>query len=213
MLVQEDSRGVPNRPPVGNGAFVNERAEEIGGALEAFRNDLRMVARRGLAHDLAAKVDASDLVQETFLAAGRDIAQFEGNSPAELRCWLRGILQHLLANARRRYRGTRKRRVEREVPLVCREAGADRDRGVTISASATSPSGRAMRQEREAALCEALAALPEHYRRVIQWHHQERLPFEAVADRLGISPDAARKLWGRALIRLRDALGPDHDPR
>ena len=62
-------------------------------------------------------------------------------------------------------------------------------------------------------LRKALADLPEHYRRVIQWRHQDRLRFEVVAERLGISPDAARKLWGRALIRLRKALGPGHDPR
>ena len=33
------------------------------------------------------------MVQETFLAAGRDIAQFRGGGPDELRGWLKGILQ------------------------------------------------------------------------------------------------------------------------
>ncbi len=160
MRFQEDSRVVPNFPSMGGDAVVDGQAKELGGALEAFRNYLTMVARRGLAPDVAAKVGASDLVQETFLAAGRDIARFEGSSPAELRCWLKGILQHLLANTRRHYRGTRKRRVDREVPLVRREAGAHQDRVADISATATSPSGRAMRQEREDALRDGAGGPP-----------------------------------------------------
>jgi RNA polymerase sigma-70 factor, ECF subfamily len=166
-----------------------------------------------LAPDLAAKVGASDLVQETFLAAGRDIAQWQGRGPAELRSWLEGILHHLLANTRRHYRGTQKRRVDLEVRDSHRAWEVRSDLVATISVSATSPSGRAMRHEREDALCAALRALPEHYRQVIGWHHQDQLSFEAIAGRLGISSDAARKIWGRALLRLREALGPGHDAR
>jgi DNA-directed RNA polymerase specialized sigma24 family protein len=53
--------------------------------------------------------------------------------------------------------------------------------------------------------------LPEHYRQVVQWHHEERLTFEVIAGRLAISPEAARKVWGRALLRLRERIGPGHD--
>jgi DNA-directed RNA polymerase specialized sigma24 family protein len=42
-----------------------------GGGLDQFREYLTQVARRELGTDLAAKVSASDLVQETFLAAAR----------------------------------------------------------------------------------------------------------------------------------------------
>jgi RNA polymerase sigma-70 factor (ECF subfamily) len=178
-----------------------------GSGLDQFRKYLTQVARRELGVDLAAKVSASDLVQETFLAAGRDAAQFQGAGPAELQGWLKGILKHLVCNTRRRYRETGKRRVDRELG-----AGAA-SRWATVALSATSPSGRAMRCEREEALRRALMALPEHYRSVIEWHHHERLPFDAIAGRLGVSAEAARKVWGRALQRLREALGPGHDPR
>jgi RNA polymerase sigma-70 factor (ECF subfamily) len=183
------------------------KGEGFEAEVEAYRGYLTLLARRGLGRDLAAKVGASDLVQETLLAAGRDIAQYRGAEPADLRRWLEGILRHLLANARRRYRATGKRRVDRE---------ASEGRGAFVedlALSATSPSGHAMRHERERALGEALGTLPEHYRQVIQWHHQERLTFEAIGARLDISPEAARKVWGRSLVRLREALGPGHDPR
>jgi RNA polymerase sigma-70 factor (ECF subfamily) len=189
------------------------RAESLAGELDDFRDYLTLVARRELAPDLAAKVGASDLVQETFLAAGRDISQFAGGSPSELRRWLEGILRHLLCNTRRHYRETRKRRVDREVAVRPGRGEPREDRVATVSVSMTSPSGRAMKQEREEALRAAMLGLPEHYRQVIQWHHQERLSFDAIAERIGSSSEAARKIWGRALLRLREELGPGHDPR
>ncbi len=213
MLIPDESKVVPDYPSAAGATCAVGQAEVLGRALEAFRGYLTLVAQRELSQDLAAKVGASDLVQDTFLAAGRDIAHLRGRSRAELRTWLKGILEHLLANTRRRYRETRKRRVGLEVsygPVAGETLGVV---AANVSGSATSPSGRAMRHEREDGLREAMVQLPEHYREVIQWHHQERLPFEEIAARLGISPEAARKLWGRALLRLRAAMGPGHDPR
>jgi RNA polymerase sigma-70 factor (ECF subfamily) len=191
---------------------IEGRSQRLGSALQAFRSYLTLVARQALAPDLAAKVGASDLVQETFLADLRDITQLRDRSPANLRCWLLGILQHLLANTRRRYRATQKRQVEVEV-AGCGGGDSRATFVAEVAASATSPSGRAMRHEREKALREVMTDLPEHYRQVIQWHHEERLTFEEIAGRLGVSPEAARKVWGRALVRLRETLGPGHDPR
>jgi RNA polymerase sigma-70 factor, ECF subfamily len=209
MSVREDGRAGGEPPPEGSDAAGGGRAEAFGGGLDQFRDYLTRVARREIGPDLAAKVSASDLVQETFLAAGRDVAQFRGAGPVALRGWLKGILKHLLGNIRRGYRLTGKRCVGREVGAGDGAAGL----WASVSASATSPSGCAMRIEREHALERALMALPEHYRQVILWHHQERLPFDAIAGRLGVSSEAARKVWGRALQRLREALGPGHDPR
>ncbi len=211
MLMESDSQSAVKFARLGGDGSDGGQAEALGVVLEDFRSYLTMVARRELAPDLAAKVGASDMVQETFLAAGRDFAQWRGRSPVELRSWLEGILQHLLANTRRRYRGTRKRRVNLEISgsRVAGEARADL--AATISVSATSPSGRAMKREREDALRTAILGLPEHYRKVIRWHHQDQLAFDAIAERLGISSEAARKIWGRALLRLRAALGPGHD--
>jgi RNA polymerase sigma-70 factor (ECF subfamily) len=210
MLVEGESWTTAKFPYVECGGG---ELDVLGRSFEAFRGYLTLVARRELAPDLVAKVGASDLVQETFLAGGRDIAHRRGRSRAELRSWLEGILRHLLANTRRRYRATRKRRVGLEVSDGRCGGDAHVDVLADLSASATSPSGRAMRSEREDALRTAISDLPEHYRQVIQWHNEERLTFEAIAGRLDISPEAARKVWGRALLRLREKMGPGHDPQ
>ena len=86
-------------------------AEALGRALKSCREYLLMVAKRRLDADLIAKGGASDLVQETLLGAYRNFAGFRGRSRAELLAWLSSILRNNLADLRRRYRGTGKRRV------------------------------------------------------------------------------------------------------
>src|SRR4029077_1127048 len=88
-------------------------AAALGHALEAFREYLTLVASRGIGPGLATKAGASDLVQETFLAAQKGIAGFRGSTQAEWRAWLEAILTNQLANLRRAYLDSQKRRGER----------------------------------------------------------------------------------------------------
>jgi DNA-directed RNA polymerase specialized sigma24 family protein len=160
MLVPSDSQATATFPAVEGGEAGEKESEVLGGSLEAFRDYLTLMARRKLAPDLAAKVGASDLVQETFLAAARHFAQLRDPSPANLRCWLEGILRHLLANTCRRYRATQRRCVDLEL-RDGRGAGETGEGWMAyVSASATSVSGRAMRHEWENALRQAVMDLP-----------------------------------------------------
>src|SRR5262249_54728266 len=101
----------------GAGWLARARAgdrDALGRVLEVCRRYLLLIADRQLDADLRAKGGASDLVQETFLEAQRDFAQFAGNSEEELRAWLRRMLLNNLGNFTRRYRATGKRAVGRE---------------------------------------------------------------------------------------------------
>jgi RNA polymerase sigma-70 factor, ECF subfamily len=182
-------------------------ATALGEILEPFRDYLTLVARRRIGPGLTAKAGASDLVQETFLAAQRGVAGFRGSTPAEWRAWLEAILVNQLANLRRAYLDTRKRRGEAAVP------GGGVALNDLVRDSFTSPSRQLQRRERDTALEAALGRLPEHYRRVIRWHTYDGLTFEAIGVRLDLSADGTRKLWARALMCLKRELGPDHDPR
>src|SRR5262249_41540733 len=152
---------------------------------------------------LSVKGGASDLVQDTLLRAHRGFAQFRGQTRAEWRNWLRTILVRSLAHHRRRYSLTAKRRQGREFQIDSRIIGTPESRDPP-------PSGELARREREAALMAAIDRLPDHYRDVVIWHHRERLPFEEIGRRHDISAEAARKLWTRALGRLRQELGSDY---
>jgi RNA polymerase sigma-70 factor, ECF subfamily len=185
-------------------------AEVLGLALESCRDYLLLIAARGLDAELGAKGGASDLVQETLLGAYRDFGRFHGRSREELLAWLCKILQNNLAVFRRRYRGTRKRRLSLEVSIG---VTADGDAHERLPCDTQTPSAHAARQEQSTALMAALERLPENYRRVVVWYQYERLTFDEIGRRLDRSAEAARKLWSRALVRLTEELGPAHDPR
>src|SRR5438874_4551435 len=77
----------------------------LGRLLERYRAYLLVLARVQIGRRLQGKADAADLVQEAFLGACRDFAQFRGTTEPEFLGWLRQILASLLANLIRHYRG------------------------------------------------------------------------------------------------------------
>jgi RNA polymerase sigma-70 factor (ECF subfamily) len=175
--------------------------EALGQALETCRNYLLLIAGRQLDPDLHAKGGASDLVQETFLEAQRDFARFQGTSEGELLAWLRQILLNNVGNFTRRYRGTGKRAVGREVVIPAEDSAAAP--GAVLPDPLLTPSSEAVEREQAEAVQRALGRLPEEYRRAIVLRYVEGRSFEDIGQRLGRSPDAARKLWSRAMERLR----------
>jgi RNA polymerase sigma-70 factor (ECF subfamily) len=84
-----------------------------------YRRYLELLARVHIGRRLQAKVDAADLVQDTFLEAHRHFGRFQGTTEAEFVSWLRQILAANLAMLVRRYLGTRGRdvRLERELAV------------------------------------------------------------------------------------------------
>jgi RNA polymerase sigma-70 factor, ECF subfamily len=179
--------------------------EALGQALEACRRYLLLVAQRELAPELQAKGGASDLVQQTFLEAQRDFPRFAGTTEVELLAWLRCILLHNLGKFSRQYRATQKRGLEREVTL-----DGDNSAGVQkehLAADSLTPSSHAIAREMNDALERAVERLPEDYRRVLQMRYREDLPFEEIARRMQRSVAAVRKLWARAVERLKEDLG------
>ncbi len=86
----------------------------LAGRLEAHRGYLTILARMQIGRHLQSKADPADVVQETFVHAIRDAAQFRGTSDPELAAWLRRILAARLADLVRRYCGTQGRDVNLE---------------------------------------------------------------------------------------------------
>src|SRR5271157_6533415 len=76
-------------------------------ALESCRDYLRLVVRRGKWSGGAGLPATSDLVQKTIVDAWQHFPRFKGQSPAQLRAWLKAILTHAALNDRRRQRAAR----------------------------------------------------------------------------------------------------------
>jgi RNA polymerase sigma-70 factor (ECF subfamily) len=180
-------------------------ASALGLLLESCRNYLTLLARVEIGRRLQAKADASDVVQETFLAAHRDFANFRGTTEKEFAAWLRQVLAFRLGDLVRRYCGTQGRDVQLE-----RQLADDLDqssRSLVLMAPESSPSQQLCRREQAVRLADALERLPADYRTVIVLRHVEGLRFPEVARRLGRSVDSVEKLWVRGLARLRRSLG------
>jgi RNA polymerase sigma-70 factor (ECF subfamily) len=178
----------------------------LGELLELYRHYLSLLARLHVGRRLQGKVDPADLVQETFLEAHRDLRQFRGRSEAELVQWLRRILATNLANQVRRYYGTQARdlHLERDLNDELDESSRGMDRGLVAPQS--SPSQQAARREQAVLLADALHELPTAYREVIVLRHLEGLSFPEIARRLERTEDSVKKIWARALARLRHVL-------
>jgi len=179
----------------------------LGQLLECYRRYLALLARVQIGQRLQGKVDASDLVQETFLEAHRNFPRFQGTSEGQFVGWLRQILATTMADLLRRYLGTQGRDVRLE-----REIGDAFDRsslllGQGLVTGQPSPSQQASRREQAVLLANALGELPDDYREVIVLRHLEGLTFPEVAQRMERSLDSVQKLWMRSLAQLRQIMG------
>jgi len=152
------------------------------------------------------KVDAADVVQESFLGAYRAFAQFRGTTEAGLLAGLRQVLACGLANLVRHDQGTQRRdiRLERQLAVEIDQSSHALDRG--LMAATSSPSQQAIRREQSVLLAEALARLPDDWRDLLILRHLEGLTFPEVAERLGRTLDSVKKQWPRALAKLRRLL-------
>ena len=179
----------------------------LGQLLELYRSYLAILARLQIGRRLQGKVDAADLVQDTFLEAHRHFAEFRGTVEAELVCWLRQILAGLLANLVRRYYGTQRRDVRLERELAEELDRSSRVLDQSLAAPQSTPSQRAAHREQAVLLADALGQLPDDYREVLILHHLEGLTFPEVAGRMGRTVDSVKNVWARALAQLRRSLG------
>jgi RNA polymerase sigma-70 factor (ECF subfamily) len=182
-------------------------AHALGELLEQYRSYLTLLARVQIGRRLQGKVDAADLVQETFLEAHRQFAGFRSQTEDAFAGWLRQILAATLAHTVRHYCGTLRRdvRLERQLAEELENSSRALDRG--LIANQSTPSHQASRREQAMQLANALDKLPDHYREVMILHHLEGLSLPRVAARMGRTVDSVEKLWMRALLRLRAALG------
>ena len=169
-------------------------------------NYINIIARSQVEGWLRAKVDASDLVQQTLLEAYRDFPRFQGATEAEWLGWLKRILAHNAADFVRRYHKTDKRQAGREVALVNPNDSQAPDGLANLPGDDESPSQALLRKERELLLADALARLSPDHCEVIVLRNLQRLSFDEVAERMGRSRPAAQMLWMRAIHKLQETL-------
>jgi len=168
---------------------------------------LRMIALR-LDARLLSKVDADDILQETYVAASRRIEDYYARPTVPFFVWLRQLALQVLVDTHRRYLGAAKRDIRQETTLH-RAEGAGTHSGPLIcqlADSLTSPSQCAVRVELLAQMKSALDQLGAMDREVLILRHLEGLSNNEVAQILEVDKFAASKRYLRALARLKGAM-------
>ena len=167
---------------------------------------LRTLIEQRLPARMLRRISVADVIQETRIVAARKLAEFVPLGDGALRAWLLAICERKILETIRRHGGAAKRAVGREVTRTRRADTAAHE------APQDTPSQVAMAREDAARVQEALQALPADYRAVLSLAHEHHLALREVADRMGRSREAVKKLYGRALCRFKkvyEAPGAD----
>src|SRR5262245_24838345 len=141
--------------------------DALNDRLPEYRDYLALLARSWLGPRWQAKLDPSDLVQQTLLEAHRDFETFRGTSSAELAGWLRRILAHNLANVARDF-ARDKRDIDRERSLEQDLEGSSARLEAWLADPGLSPVAQAERGERLLRLSSLLASLPDAQRQAVE---------------------------------------------
>jgi RNA polymerase sigma-70 factor (ECF subfamily) len=182
-----------------------------GALLARYQERLLDVVSFRLDPRLRGRIDAADVMQETFIAATARRAEFFQQSAQPLFLWLRWMVGNTLLELHRHHLSAQMRDARREIFPVPRsdETGDDNTRAALIaqlSAGATGPATAAGRAELKARLDEALGQMDAMDREVLALRHYEQLTSAEAAEVLGIQERAAAKRYLRALERLREML-------
>jgi RNA polymerase sigma-70 factor (ECF subfamily) len=174
--------------------------------LARHRDALREFVEVHLDPRLRARVDPSDVVQDTQMELVRRMNDFLLKRPMPFRLWVRKKAYERLLNLRRDHLTRKRRSVLREAALPDRSSLL---LALPLLSGSPSPSEQLDGRERAERLARAVDRLPEADREILLLRHAEDLPFEEVACLLDVTPAAARQRFGRALIRLQKLLADE----
>jgi RNA polymerase sigma-70 factor (ECF subfamily) len=185
-------------------------AEAVERLLAVHREPLRRLIGLRLDPALAARVDASDIVQDVLLEAHRRLQDYLKSPTMPFHLWLRHIAKDHIIDAHRHHRQAQRRSLDREqpiVPAVLADHSSYELAGQLVDPELT-PASEAIRRELQHRLDAAIADLDEDDREIILLRHREQMANQEVARELGLSEAAASMRYLRAVRRLRELLTP-----
>jgi RNA polymerase sigma-70 factor (ECF subfamily) len=178
-------------------------ARALDRLLRRHRRELRAFVEVHLDPRLRARVDPSDVVQDTQLEAVRRMDDYLRRRPMPFRLWIRKQAFERMLRLRRDHLERGRRSVKREV------AWPDRSSILVarpLLKAPPSPGEELAARELAERVAEAVGQLAESDREILLMRHAEELPYEEIACLLDVEPAAARKRYGRAMIRLQHLL-------
>ena len=169
-------------------------AEALGPLLNRHRGAIREAVARRLGVGPRARVDPSDIVQDAQLEAADRLPDYLRRRPMPFLDWLRRTALQRLNKHRRMAAAAR------------RDPARERSMGSEPADDGPSPLQQLVEEDASRHVNCLIDRLSADDAEVLRLRVHRGLPFDRVADVLGIEPAAARKRFGRALLRLRSLL-------
>ncbi len=185
-----------------------------GGAAEAeslfsrFYDRLHAMVSLRLDHRIRSRVDADDVLQETYLEFVKSLPAYLANPQTTPYLWLRTIAARHLNVVHRRHLKVQARAVNREISLAANPLPHASSIGLAsqLLGRISTPSQKVMRVELQMRVQEALNALSAIDREILALRHFELMTNGEVAQVLELSEAAASNRYVRALKRIKDVM-------
>lgn len=175
--------------------------------LRRYRDRLRRMVQFRLDPRVAARVDASDVVQEALLAATGAIHEYAQQRPIEFYPWLRRIAWERMIDLQRQHLDAQRRSVLREQhPPSSFTSASLCELARQVTWGGPSPSHDLRKKEANEHLARALDELDPGQREVVLLRYVEQLNLADTAAVLNITADAVKMRQLRAIRRLREIL-------
>ena len=196
MSVNEDSSGTLRRLQAGG-------IDELTKLFMSNRETLRDMVARRIRGRLIARFDASDIVQESFIRAKRQLAKYLERPQVPPLVWLRLLCKQLLAESiRKNLRSVR-------TPMSETHNVGDQLIVERIADSLDSVGREIARRELMDRVHGVLTNFSSTDRELIEMRHSEGLTFPEIAKILDIKMETAKKRYYRALKKFRDICAED----
>lgn len=183
-------------------------ADAVNRLLERHRVSVHRLVQMRLDQKIRRRVDVSDVVQDVMVEAGRRLQDYIAQPPMDFHLWLRQIAQDRIIDAHRRHRGSEKRSMDKERPMVV--AGTEDQSTYELAAQLRdpelTPAAHAAQREMTGLVEAAIAKLDETDAEIIVMRHYEQLSNQEIAQALKLTEPAASMRYLRAMRRLRELL-------
>ena len=206
--MKQDPDGESGQPVCGIEPLRQGGQAALAETFMSHRERLRRMVDLRMDRRVAGRVDPSDVLQEAYLDASRQLDHYLADPPMSPFVWLRFLTGQRLMAIHRQHLGTQKRDARREAAMH-RGPMPEADSlslSFNLLGPVTSPSMAVIRMEMQARLHEAVEGLDPLDREILALRHYEELTNQEAAEELSITPAAASKRYIRALERLKTVL-------
>jgi len=173
---------------------IQETAEVVSEVLEQHRPRLTEILRRRIDPALGPRVDAQDIIQESFIRARE---RWE-NRPEKMAPfpWLYRIVMNCLCDEWRKHNRVDLGGLKREIPWPEQSSAQ-------LAGSITSPSEALARGEQIERVHKVMETLEEEDRNVLTMRILDGLTLQETGDMLGVNLNRAAYLFSRAMRRFK----------